>query len=162
LGSIPGLGTDWQLSSEVDAVTGQIGITLYSMSMTPITAMQAGSLVNIAFHVASGATVPATAVQLVNMVTPNGRRIVTGVDDDQGPMILSPGMDRLVIMTGVSSVTVSSTSSTSHVASQTSGQVEHLAPVALEEADEAGPFFLDSEASSMAAALSNGAAVGEG
>ena len=28
LGSIPGLGTGWQISSVVDAATGQIGITL--------------------------------------------------------------------------------------------------------------------------------------
>jgi hypothetical protein len=36
----------------VDAATGQIGITLYST--TAITATQAGSLVNIAFHVVPG------------------------------------------------------------------------------------------------------------
>ncbi len=52
LGSIPSLGTDWQLNSVVDAATGQIGIEIYSL--TPITATAAGSLVNIAFHVQNG------------------------------------------------------------------------------------------------------------
>jgi len=101
LGSIPGLGAGWQITSEVDAATGQIGINLINPARTPITAMQAGSLVDIAFHVVPGAVVPATAVQLVNQVVPNGQRFVTDVDDNQGPLTLSPGMDRLVLDTGV-------------------------------------------------------------
>ena len=100
LGSIPGLGAGWQITSEVDAATGQIGINLVNLARTPITATQAGSLVNIAFHVVPGAVVPATAVQLVNQVVPNGQRFVTDVDDSQGPLTLTPGMDRLVISTG--------------------------------------------------------------
>ncbi|HWY88688.1 MAG TPA: cohesin domain-containing protein, partial [Gemmataceae bacterium] len=95
LGTIPGAG--WKLAAEVDAATGQIGITLYILSRTPITAEQVGSLVHIAFHVVPGAAVPATAIQLVNEVTPNGQRFVTDVDDDQGPLVLSPGADRLVV-----------------------------------------------------------------
>src|SRR5262249_1465798 len=55
LGSILGLGTDWQLSSEVDVFKGQIGITLYSDTATPITSTDGGGLVNIAFHLAPGA-----------------------------------------------------------------------------------------------------------
>ncbi len=49
LGSLPSQGTGWQLSSVVDQATGQIGIQLYSA--TPISTTQAGSLVNITFHV---------------------------------------------------------------------------------------------------------------
>jgi hypothetical protein len=101
LGSIPELGSGWHLVSVVDQATGQIGIDLYST--IPITAMQAGSLVNINFHVVPGLAVPATAVQLVSAVTPNGRSFSTEVADDQGQYVLSPGLDRLVIQTGLSS-----------------------------------------------------------
>jgi hypothetical protein len=98
LGSIPSSGTGWHLVSVVDQTTGQIGIDLYST--TPIAATQAGSLVNIVFHVVPGAGVPATAVQLVSSVTPNGRYFGTEVADDQGQYVLSPGKDRLVVETG--------------------------------------------------------------
>ena len=98
LGSIPGAG--WRMTSEVDAVTGQIGINIFNLEGTPITATQAGSLVNIDFHVVPGAAVPVTAVQLVNQVTANGRRFITEVDDDQGPLTLSPGVDRVDVAVG--------------------------------------------------------------
>jgi hypothetical protein len=100
LGSIPGLGSGWHLVSVVDQATGQIGIDLYST--TPIDAAQAGSLVNIAFHVLPGLAVPATAVQLVSAVTPSGRSFSTEVADDQGQYALSPGVDRLMVETGLS------------------------------------------------------------
>jgi hypothetical protein len=99
LGSIPSSGTGWHLVSVVDQTTGQIGIDLYST--TPIAATQAGSLVNIVFHVVPGAGVPATAVQLVNSATPHGRYFGTEVADDQGQYVLSPGKDRLVVETGL-------------------------------------------------------------
>ncbi len=98
LGTIPNQGTSWQLSSVVDQATGQIGIQIYSL--TPITATLAGSLVNIAFHVLPGTTVSTTAVQLVNAVNPNGQWFGTGVTDSQGAMILSPGVDRLMLPAG--------------------------------------------------------------
>jgi N-acetylneuraminic acid mutarotase len=97
LGSIPGLTSGWHLVSVVDQATGQIGIDLYST--TPITATQAGSLVNIAFYVVPGTAVPDTAMQLVSAVTPNGRSFSTEVADDQGQYFLSPGIDRLVVTT---------------------------------------------------------------
>jgi glucose/arabinose dehydrogenase len=100
LGSIPGLGSGWHLVSVLDQATGQIGIDLYST--TAISATQAGSLVNIAFQVLPGTVVPATAVQLVNAVTPSGRSFSTEVADAQGQYVLSPGMDRLVVETGSS------------------------------------------------------------
>jgi N-acetylneuraminic acid mutarotase len=104
LGSIPGLEAGWHLVSAVDQATGQIGIDLYST--TAISATQAGSLVNIAFHIQPGAPVPATAVQLVNSVAPNGRYFSTEVADEQGQYVLSPGLDRLVIETGSSPVSL--------------------------------------------------------
>jgi autotransporter-associated beta strand protein len=104
LGSIPGLGSGWHLVSVVDQATGQIGIDLYST--TAISATKGGSLVYIAFHVVPGAAVPATAVQLVSSVTPNGRYFSTEVADDQGQYVLSPGMDHLVVETGLSPVSL--------------------------------------------------------
>jgi hypothetical protein len=100
LGSIPGLGIGWHLVSVVDQATGQIGIDLYST--TAITATQAGSLVNIVFHVLPGAFVPSAAVQLVNSAAPNGQWFSTEVADSEGQFKLSPGLDRLVIQTGSS------------------------------------------------------------
>jgi N-acetylneuraminic acid mutarotase len=99
LGSIPSLGAGWQLVSAVDQATGQIGIDLYST--TPITATQAGSLVNITFHIVPGASIPATAVQLVNSASPNGQTFSMELADDQGQYVLSPGLDRLVIRMGL-------------------------------------------------------------
>ena len=111
LGSIPSLGEGWQISSVVDQTTGQIGIQIYSQ--TPITANDAGSLVNIVFHILPGATVPATPVQLVDSVAPNGQWFGAGVADSQGAMILSPGMDRVLLLTGSDIVSsMSSNSST--------------------------------------------------
>jgi hypothetical protein len=98
LGSIPGAG--WRITSEVDAATGQIGINLFNQEVTPITASQAGSLVNIAFHILPGAVGTTTSVQLVSQVTANGRRFVTEVDDDQGPLSLSPGLEWVDVAVG--------------------------------------------------------------
>ncbi len=105
LGSIPSQGAGWQLTSVVDAATGQIGIEIYSL--TPITATEAGSLVNIAFHVQNGTQAPATAVQLVNAVTAGSQPFATEVADAQGGLILSPGVDRFVIQTGVNTANLS-------------------------------------------------------
>jgi N-acetylneuraminic acid mutarotase len=99
LGSIPGVGTGWQLASVIDQMTGQIAITLYST--TPINANNAGSLVNIAFHIDPAADTvrfahaPLGSVQLVSSVTVNGEQFVTQVDDAQGQYVLSPGLNRL-------------------------------------------------------------------
>src|SRR5262249_27845902 len=53
LGTVPAAGTGWRLQSVVDAATGQIGITLFSV--TPISTSVGGSLVTIDFHVQPGA-----------------------------------------------------------------------------------------------------------
>jgi hypothetical protein len=124
LGSIPGLA-GWHLESEVDARTGTIGITLYNT--TALTAADAGSLVNIAFHVAPGASVPATAVQLVNSALPNGRQFTTQVDDAQGQFILSPGVDRFIVPTGAAVLTPVPTYTASAVAAADE-HVVHASP----------------------------------
>jgi hypothetical protein len=99
LGSIPSLGQGWRLESVVDQMTGQIAIDLYST--TPITEAEAGSLVNITFHLLPEADTPATVVQLASSVRPDGHWFVTEVADGEGQFVLGPGVDRLVIRTGV-------------------------------------------------------------
>ncbi len=123
LGSILPEGSGWQLLSNVDHLTGQIGIQLYST--TPITATQAGSLLNIAFHLRPGATVPVATVQLVGTVTPNNRWFGTGLADAQGAMILSSAADSLVLPTAfdIGSTTIQANSAPS----ETTGQVNHQA-----------------------------------
>jgi hypothetical protein len=94
LGTIPGAG--WQLSTVIDAAKGQIGIEI--LGTQPITATQAGSLVEIAFHVRPGAVAP--AVQLADVAAPTGQKFVTQVDDELGQFVLSRGPDRLPVQTG--------------------------------------------------------------
>ena len=84
LGTIPSQGTGWQLSAQVNAATGQITIQLYSQ--TPIGSDEAGSLVNVAFHVKSDTSIPqATTVQLL--------KSQTVLADSQAAMVLGPGLD---------------------------------------------------------------------
>ncbi len=90
LGSIPGQASGWQLNAMVNAATGQISIQLYSP--TPITTDQAGTLVNVAFHVKSDTSVShATTVQLL--------KSQTVLADAQAAMILSPGLDWTSVLT---------------------------------------------------------------
>jgi hypothetical protein len=87
LGSIPQAGSGWTLTSTVDALTGQIGVTLYSL--TPIRANLAGSLAIIDFHAQPGATVGINSIQLAASVNPNGQGwYLTNVADTNGAMIL--------------------------------------------------------------------------
>ncbi len=106
LGSLPKQGSGWQISSTVDQATGQIGITIFSL--TPITDASGGSLVNIAFQLAQGerrgVSPPlqsTTLIQLVNAATPLGERFATMVADSLGTMILSPGADQIPVPTNV-------------------------------------------------------------
>jgi hypothetical protein len=86
-GSIPQSGSGWTLTSSVDAVTGQIGITLYSL--TPIATNLAGSLVTIDFQAQPGAAIGISSIQLAGSVDPNGQgSYVTNVADTNGAMIL--------------------------------------------------------------------------
>jgi hypothetical protein len=96
-------------------VTGQIGITLYSL--TPITSNVAGSLVTIDFHAQPGAAVGTSSIQLAATVDPSGHgSYVTNVADSNGAMILgiaptnvaNPVLDGTVVVLAspVSAVTV--------------------------------------------------------
>jgi hypothetical protein len=96
LGTIPGTG--WQLSTVIDPATGQIGIEIFGTQ--PITTTQAGSLVNITFHVRPGAVLPATALQLADTASPSGQQFVTQVDDELGQYVLSRGLDQLTVPIG--------------------------------------------------------------
>ena len=90
LGTIPSAGTGWQLISVVNPTTGQITIHLYSQ--TPITMDQAGTLVNIAFHLKTDENLPPmTMVRLVDAQTV--------LADSQGAMVLSPGLDWTKVLT---------------------------------------------------------------
>jgi hypothetical protein len=97
LGSLPASSSGWRLVAVIDATTGQIAIDLYST--TAITQAQAGTLINITFHVVPGAYVPATAVQLVNSVSPQGHWYSTEIVDAENKFVLSPGVDRIIIQT---------------------------------------------------------------
>jgi N-acetylneuraminic acid mutarotase len=92
LGLLPNAGQDWQISALVDAAAGQIAVTLYGT--TPIPADQAGNLVNFHFHALPGAAA-SSSVRLVSSVTLGGQRYVTQVDDAQGQLAWSSGVDRL-------------------------------------------------------------------
>jgi hypothetical protein len=161
LGSIPGLGTGWHLVSVVDQAAGQIGIDLYST--TAFSRAQAGSLVNIAFHVAPGASVPETAVQLVSAVTPNGRSFSTEVADDQGQYVLSPGMDRLMVDTNAGPASAATPVSMGNVvtASVLHSQSESVALSEPEESAGSTSLLLGAEANDRLAVISNGAVAGE-
>jgi hypothetical protein len=130
----------------VDAATGQIAIDLYST--TAITQAEAGTLVNIAFHLVPGAYVPATSVQLVSSVTPEGHWFSTEAADGQSKFVLSPGVDQLTIHS-------------SAPATPTRVVGEHaLAMEDLSKVEEAGS-QLGKEANDVPAVLSNGSLAGE-
>jgi hypothetical protein len=147
LGSIPAAGSGWKVQSVVDAATGQIAIDLYST--TPITQSLGGSLVNIAFHLTPGVTVPATAVQLVNAVTPQGHWFSTEVADGQSKFVLSPGVDQLMIQTGAAVALPSTVVGATIAADQA-----HVAnnPSKVEESS----LLVDSEANDALSLMSNG------
>jgi ELWxxDGT repeat protein len=87
LGSIPSSGTAWTLSTALDPATGQLAVTLYSL--TPIAAAKGGSLVTIDFHERVAALPGVTAIQLVPAVAlPGGSIYRTAVADEHGAMVL--------------------------------------------------------------------------
>ncbi len=87
LGTLSGAGSGWQLQTVVNAVTGQIGIDLYSL--TPIQTTAAGSLVTIAMHVRDGAVVGSNGLSIVTEVDPNGERTFrTTLADAQGALVV--------------------------------------------------------------------------
>src|SRR5277367_571678 len=88
LGTVPQGGSGWQITTQVNAQTGQIGIDLYST--TPITNPAGGSLVVIALQVRDNAPAGATALTLVPSVDPSGGQRVfqTGLTGPEGAFIL--------------------------------------------------------------------------
>jgi Beta-propeller repeat len=89
LGTVPASGSGWMLTTVVNAVTGQVGITLESA--TPITHPIGGSLVTIDFHARAGALLGPTSLALVATVNPTGQGLIqTNVFDSQGAFTLSP------------------------------------------------------------------------
>ena len=89
LGTIPSSGSGWTLSVVVDAVTGQLAITL--VSQTPIATSLGGSLVTIAMH-RTGAALPGKPpIALVASVNPNGLGMFpTALFDTDNRFTLSP------------------------------------------------------------------------
>jgi hypothetical protein len=97
LGSLPVSGAGWQLSSVIDPVSGQIGITLFSM--TPLILPTGGSLVTIEFSVQHGSVLGSTSVQLVSAVDPSGGPVFhTAVADSQGAYTLTVASDTSTIL----------------------------------------------------------------
>jgi hypothetical protein len=89
LGSVPAASSGWQVQADVDEDSGQIAITLFSV--TPISVPGGGSLVSIDFHVRPGAAAGASVINLAGSVHLSGRPVfATAVDDDQGPFTLHP------------------------------------------------------------------------
>ena len=63
LGSLPAASQGWQLTTQVNAQTGEIGIDLFGSS--PIQSTASGSMVLISLHVRDTAPVGSTGLQLV-------------------------------------------------------------------------------------------------
>jgi hypothetical protein len=95
-------------------------------------------------------------VQLVNRAMANGQQFTTQVDDAQGQFILSHGMDRVAVDTGVSPIVTPVDSVVVAVNAQL--PVSSVVPSVTEES--AGS-LLGSEAHDALAVMSNGATAGE-
>jgi hypothetical protein len=88
LGAVPSGGVGWTFTSVVDAATGQLAITLYSL--TPIASAAGGSLVTVDFHARSSAPLGATTIWLAASASPNGQVYRTNLADDHGALTLTP------------------------------------------------------------------------
>ncbi len=81
------LTSGWQVTTMVNAQTGEIGIDIFSNS--PIQTTAGGSLVTITTHVLDTALAGQTALMLVNQVNPTGQRLFrTEVADTNGALVL--------------------------------------------------------------------------
>ncbi len=84
----------WQLTTMVNAQTGEIGIDIFSNS--PIQTTLGGSLVSITMHVRDTAPAGSTGLTLVNQVNPTGQRVfTTTVSDGNGAFVLHTAMTAL-------------------------------------------------------------------
>jgi hypothetical protein len=111
LGTVAQGSSGWNLQTEINSQTGQIGIELYSN--TPIHSADGGSLVTITMHPRTdlGVLLPAPALSLVPYVDPAGgpHTYQTSVADAQGefvvhvtqaPGVLEPATPEVVGITG--------------------------------------------------------------
>jgi hypothetical protein len=138
LGSLTADG--WQMTTMINAQTGEIGIDLFSSS--PIQTTQGGSLVNIAMHVRDNAPSGPTALTVVNQVNPTGQRVFqTSVADALGAFILhstqtaageEPGAPGLVLVTATSPAPA-----IGPVAQEYSAPAAVMAPMAADHSDAA-------------------------
>ncbi len=88
------LTSGWQVTTVVNAQTGEIGIDIFSTS--PIQTTLGGSLVTVSLHVRDTAPVGSTALTLVNQVNPTGQRLfTTTVSDGNGAFVLHTSMTAL-------------------------------------------------------------------
>ncbi len=156
LGSLVNAGNGWELSTVIDDTTGHIGIRLYSL--TPITAAQAGSLVSITFHTVSGQPASTATVQLVNAVTSGGEFFYTTLADMQGALVLSPGLDTVILSSGAPALVPPTHSETDGIHDSGASQADPRTGSA-EFASGGHPFDINGE--TALAALSNGTVVGE-
>ena len=119
LGSVPLAGSGWQLTTSINAQTGEIGIDLFST--TPIDSQAGGSLVTIEMHVdrgpwtvdrvegavGSGPMFSQPAFALVNQVNPTGRQVfTTEAADAQGAFVLHWATDDATVATASSQLSV--------------------------------------------------------
>jgi regulation of enolase protein 1 (concanavalin A-like superfamily) len=158
LGSIPQAGSGWTLTSAVDARTGQIGITLWSL--TPISSNLAGNLVTINFHAQPGAAAGTSSIQLAASVNPNGQgAYVTNVADSNGALILGVALTNLsnlllngtvdVLASPLSVVTVVTTSTpVAIVEPKVKGAVTPTVPEVLESSGQQGSASVSTSADS--------------
>jgi hypothetical protein len=98
LGTVPSTGNGWDLQATVDQITGQIGVTLFSV--TPIRSSTGGSLVTIDFHT-RGTEDGTPSIHLAAAVTPEGRGVIrTTLADDQGLLTLHAALTNAVTTPG--------------------------------------------------------------
>jgi hypothetical protein len=130
LGSVPQSGTGWTLQTVVDPTTGELGITL--SSVTPIASTASGSLVTITLQETATATPGLTPIALVASVDPNGEGVIsTMLDDNQGPWTLTPAPSNSSVVLGLESLVV--LSATNPARREDSSPPERLAAAVWEQ-----------------------------
>jgi hypothetical protein len=119
LGSVPASGTGWTLQAVVNQATGQIGVSLFSV--TPIRTSVGGSLVTIDLHVQPGVSGGAPLLNLVAAVNPTGRSVIqTALDDNQGPLTLHAAPPNVTVEPGENGRVGSTTANASALATSNS------------------------------------------
>ena len=87
LGSLPSASGGWQLTTMINAQTGEIGIDLFGNE--PIGSTAAGSLVTVTLHPRGTPPAGSTVLSLLAQANPTGQRTFqTMVGDEQGAFVL--------------------------------------------------------------------------